>query len=60
MEEKTTKKNHDLYVVIAIGIYLIGFFFLSLVGNNYTGVMSFLAPAAILGGAIMLAVALLF
>jgi small-conductance mechanosensitive channel len=60
MDEKTKEKNHDIYVLIAIGIYLLGFVFLAFVGNDYTGVMSFLAPAAILGGAIFLAVSLIF
>ena len=61
MDEKNTQpKNHNIYVLIGIGVYLMGFFFLSLVGNNYTGVMSFLAPAGILGGAIILSLALIF
>jgi hypothetical protein len=67
MEEKNQnqvipvkKGGHDIYVIAGIAIYLIGYIFLSFVGNNYTGVMSFLAPAFILGGALVLVLGLIF
>jgi hypothetical protein len=60
MEEKIVKKNHDIFVVAGILVYILGYVFLSFVGNNYTGVMSFLAPAFILCGAIITVVALVF
>jgi len=67
MEEKdkmnindNSKKRHDNFIIVGIAFYLLGFFFLSFVGNNYTGVMSFLAPASILSGALIIVVGLLF
>jgi hypothetical protein len=53
-------KGHDSYIILGIAVYLMGFFFLSFVGNNYTGVMSFLAPASILTGALIIVIGLLF
>lgn len=45
--------NHDILVVVGIIAYILGFVFLSFVGNNYTGVMSFMAPAFILLGVLI-------
>jgi hypothetical protein len=59
MEEKA-KQNSDFYLIIGIAIYLVGFLFLYLTGNNYTGVMSFLAPASIIFGALIIVIGLLF
>jgi hypothetical protein len=61
MEEKVVqKKNPDGYILIGIAIYLLGFVFLYFTGNNYTGVMSFLAPASIIFGALIIVIGLLF
>ena len=61
MEEKAKpNRNPDSYILIGIGIYLVGFLFLYLTGNNYTGVMSFLAPASIIFGALIIVIGLLF
>lgn len=47
------------YLISGIIIYFLGFFFLSLVGQNYTGFMSFLAPFSIVLGIILISVGLL-
>jgi len=60
MQENRVKKNHDLFVFLGIGIYILGFIFLGLVGRDYTGVMSFLAPASILSGAVITVLGLIF
>jgi len=59
MEEKT-KQNPDIYILIGIAVYLFGFLFLYFTGNNYTGVWSFLAPASIIFGALIIVIGLLF
>ena len=55
-----TKARHNLYLLLGILVYIAGYFFLRLVGNNYTGIMSFLAPFFILSGALIIVLGLLF
>lgn len=60
-QPQTPRQDSSLrYVLLGAAVYILGFVFLAFVGQNYTGVMSFLAPATILTGALIIVVGLLF
>lgn len=57
--QKLKNIKGSTFLKTGILIYFLGFVFLSMVGQNYTGFMSFLAPFSIVLGIILISVGLL-
>lgn len=49
----------NFFLKSGIVVYFLGFLFLSMVGQNYTGFMSFIAPFSIILGVILISVGLI-
>ncbi len=59
MEDRSKSIKGDSILKIGLVIYGLGFAFLYFVGNNYTGVFSFIAPFSIVFGIILISIGLI-
>jgi len=59
MINKIKKLSGGQILKLGILVYLCGFGFLYLVGNNYTGFWSFMAPFSIVFGVILISIGLI-
>ncbi|MBN1898718.1 MAG: hypothetical protein JW827_08075 [Spirochaetes bacterium] len=57
--EKIKQIKGSAFLKAGVAVYFLGFLFLGMIGQNYTGFMSFLAPFSIISGIILISVGLI-